>query len=372
MQSLYARALTVVLLLTSFVTQAQEVLTSACNQIKTGDSLTIAMTEYVYSDATGEDAYWDYSGLKYTGTYTLRFDTLMNKQHVGYDSQKIWKYQVEEKGLALCGYEDNLTRMVFIAPQMILPFPLQYGQTYSKSYQGEGLYCGTHYIKAFGKVQIVADAQGTLILPDADTLYNTLRVYTVDTKAVRLSKDSCRNDSDNLKQVITERYQWFARGYRYPVLESVSSSTYHNLNHIATKQYGCLFPPEVQATLCDTINEYIRRDDALAWAGRNANHQNGEDKESEKSSQSDSKNSGFTYDIHTNGSQVSITYSLETAAHLHVMVVNVMGMVYRDTQHDSPAGPLQTLTIDCSGLRRGQYVIYMNVNGTIYNHMIAL
>ncbi len=372
-QSLFARALTAVLLLASLsAVHAQEMLTSECSQIQAGDSLVITKTEYIYTNATGEDSYWDYSGLEEAGSYVLKFDTLNSKQLVGYDPQKIWKYQTVEKGLFLSGYEDNLYRVDFKDAQLILPLPLQYGQSYNKAYQGEGLYCGTHYIRVFGTVKTTADAQGTLILPETDTLYNTLRVYTVDTEAVRLSKDSCRNDSDNLKQVITERHQWFARGYRYPVLETVSSSTYHNLNHIATQQYGLLCPPGIQTALSDAVNEQIRRDDAMARDEWNAKRRNCEENSSGTLPQDGSNSSGFTYDIQTSGSQVSITYSLESAARLHVMVVNAMGMVYRDTLQDSPAVSHQLLTIDCSGLRRGQYIIYMNVNGSIYNHKIAI
>lgn len=370
-QSLIARALTNVLLLAPLsAALAQEQLTSVCNLIQTGDSLTITKTEYFYAGDGGEDVCWDYSALVATGTYGIKFDTLDNEQLVGYDPQKIWKYQAVENGLTISGYEDNLTCMNYSEAQLLLPLPLQYGQTYCKSYQGEGLYCGTHHVKTFGTMQITADAYGTLILPEADTLYNTLRVYTVDTESVRLSKDSCRNDSDNLKQVITEHYQWFAHGYRYPVLETVSSSTYHNLNHIATQQYSCLCPPEIQKALCDTINSKIRKDDALARAELYAGHKNAKD--SLTTNPQDRNNCGFAYDIHTNGSLVGIIYSLESAAHLHVMVVDVMGVVYRDTQQDCPVGSNQALNIDCSGLRRGQYILYMNVNGEIYNHKIAI
>ncbi len=370
--SLLARALLAVLLLTSLtVAKAQEMLTSACNQIQVGDSLNITNTEYFYAGDDGEEVFWDFSGLESTGSYFIKFDTINNHQIVGYDPQKIWKYQTTDKGLALSGFEDMTTCMDYHQEQVLLPLPLQYGQTYSRAYEGEGRYCGTHYMRTFGTMQITADAQGTLVLSETDTLRNTLRVYSVNTAAIRLNKDSCRNDSDNLKQVITERYQWFIRGYRYPVLETVSSSTYHNMNHIATQQYGYLCPPEIQAVLNDSINEQIRKDDALAQAERNAN---GHDDENNYPNNPNhhGNDCGFTYDIHTNGSQVTITYSLDSAAQLHVLVVDVMGMVYRNTQQNSPAGSCLTMNIDCSGLRRGQYIIYINVNGTIYNHKIAI
>ena len=54
------------------------------------------------------------------------------------------------------------------------------------------------------------------------------------------------------------------------------------------------------------------------------------------------------------------------------MIVDVLGNVEYHTQQITPAGSGYTLNLDSSNLRRGQYIIYINVNGTIYNAKIPI
>jgi len=52
-------------------------------------------------------------------------------------------------------------------------------------------------------------------------------------------------------------------------------------------------------------------------------------------------------------------------------VANGLGYVYRRADQSCPVGNGQT-TIDCSGLRRGQYIIYINVDGEQYAEKVNL
>ena len=65
-------------------------------------------------------------------------------------------------------------------------------------------------------------------------------------------------------------------------------------------------------------------------------------------------------------------YSIEKTATIRAMIVDVMGNVYHDTQQTNQAGTNYSMNIDCTGLRRGQYIIYINVNGTVYNNKIPI
>ena len=49
-----------------------------------------------------------------------------------------------------------------------------------------------------------------------------------------------------------------------------------------------------------------------------------------------------------------------------------MGMVYRNQQWKGAATEHNVMSIDCSGLRRGHYILYMNVEGKIYHEKIAI
>ena len=49
-----------------------------------------------------------------------------------------------------------------------------------------------------------------------------------------------------------------------------------------------------------------------------------------------------------------------------------MGIVYYQRRYEQPAGQGYQVQIDCTGLRRGQYILYINVNGKIYSKTITI
>lgn len=96
---------------------------------------------------------------------------------------------------------------------------------------------------------------------------------------------------------------------------------------------------------------------------------NGENSNSESPNDVDSN---FTYEIQTDGNRVTITYDIKTKSNVHAMVVDVLGSINRDVQQTNQAGNGYVMNIDCTGLRRGQYIIYINVNGTIFSKKIPV
>lgn len=345
------------------VSDAQNRLSVKNNLIHFGDSVTKEKVDYVGLNSVGEQDLWDLSGLRNNGIYYIKYDTI-DSELIAYDHQRTYKYSISGDSLLMVGYESQLQRMDYCKPQLVMPYCLSLGESCQTVYWGEGRYSGTHYERVFGSIRTEADAEVTIILSDSDTLPNTLRIYSVITESIRLNRDSCLNDSDNLKQVITEHYQWYARGYRYPVFETITSSTYDNLNHIATQQYAYRCPPCIQIALNDSINEEIRKKDPLSGNSSGSDYGDAHNDITD--------DSGFSYTIETHGNTVTINYSLEKEANIHVMVVDVMGTIHRDMQQTNEAGNGYAMQFDCTGLRRGQYIIYINVNGTIYHAKIPV
>ena len=355
--------LTSLVLICYTTSYAQFNLSVRTNLPQPGDSVTKEKVDYVGIYSVGEQTTWDFSGLKTNDLYHIKYDTI-DGELIAFDHQKSYRYAVSGDSLLMTGYESQLRSMDYIKPQLYMPYHLSLGETCQAIYKGEGRYSGTHYERVFGTVKTEADAVGTIILSESDTLPNTVCLHSVITESVRLNKDSCLNDSDNLKQIITEHYKWYARGYRYPVFETITSSTYDNLNHVATQQYAYRCPPSIQVALKDSINEEIRLNDY-----QDRNNVTPKYGDSPSSSTNDS---GFTYRIDTNGRLVTITYSLEKTAIIHVLVVDVMGTIHREMQMGNEAGNDYTMQINCTGLRHGQYIIYINVNGTIYHSKIPV
>ena len=67
-----------------------------------------------------------------------------------------------------------------------------------------------------------------------------------------------------------------------------------------------------------------------------------------------------------------MTYGLDEDATIATIVANRMGMVCVSRQWTQEAGQGYSAQIDCSGLRPGIYILYINVNGKVYSEKVTL
>jgi hypothetical protein len=97
-------------------------------------------------------------------------------------------------------------------------YPFSYGQSFSDPFSGVAWFNETSRIDLSGVSTVTADAFGTLILPDR-ILKNTLRV-----KSARQSLQIgvCGSTQSN-----TDKYFWYAPGYRYPVMMVSTTANSH-------------------------------------------------------------------------------------------------------------------------------------------------
>ena len=118
-------------------------------------------------------------------------------------------------------------------------------------------------------------------------------------------------------------------------------------------------PPEEQRTLYDEQNEQLRQ--LLAEADR------------EGGSTEDGLPSPMSRcDVSVSGGTVTIAYDLTQPATISALVCNTQGMLFLQQSQTSPAGTGYQLTLNCSALRSGEYVVYMNVNGQVTSRKINL
>ena len=77
-------------------------------------------------------------------------------------------------------------------------------------------------------------------------------------------------------------------------------------------------------------------------------------------------------DVTVSGSMVTVTYDLTEDASVTGIVSTVSGMLLRQHSQHSAEGTDYQMRIDCAGLRRGQYVLYMKVNSHVTTHTVTL
>ena len=290
-------------------------------------------------------------------------------------------YFSQDRGtVSIIGSENYMERMSYDMPEAWLKFPMQLGDSISGYFNGTGPYCERLFMRRFGTYLTVADAVGKLVLPEGDTLRHVLRLHTERHVGIRLAPidtmkckipiftvDSIvRNMAADSVKMQEDIYRWYADGYRYPVLEASVLS--RNGKRLTADVYYC--SPDVQRTLAyDEENEAVR--ERLAKEDAAARARSLDDDYSRRSK--NCGNEGFAYNLSLNdGSNLmTIHYDIDHNTKMTALVANTLGYVYRRVDHNCDSGNGQA-TIDCKGLRKGQYIIYINVDGNQYAEKINL
>ena len=303
----------------------------------------------------------------YNAEYSTETDTLMAVER----GSRTY-YREARVGMDVIGTENYMELMSYDMPETWLKFPMQVGDSVSGYFNASGSYCDRFFMRRYGTYMTKADALGKLVLPQGDTLRNVIRLHTeryvgtiivpIDTMQYRIpafTVDSIvRHLSPDTAKVREDEYRWYAEGYRYPILEAKTTSYCDSM--MTAEMYYC--PPEMQRTLAyDEENEAIRarvaeEEQARLWGSGSGDPAN-----------SRGNDSGFRYDIsQDDGSgQISINYAAGHDVRVVALVANSQGYVYKRAEQYCPAGSGH-IPLDCTGLRKGQYIIYINADGDKY------
>lgn len=337
---------------------AQGVIDYNQNTLRFDDVLDKQEVNYFPAGSSGENVIWDFRDIDFVDDYHVEYfcdsDSIVL---TALEPEIMKKYVTNTDTLIYIGYETALQYMDYEKPIILMTYPFAYGSSISNPFRGEGVYCGTHILQNRGSFSVDADAYGSIYLPEGDTIKNVLRIHTIKGGSVNMNilNDTTVFDPDNLKQEIEERYQWYARGYRYPLFETVSTTNYNNMNPVSNLQKAYCYLPGDQRLLRDSLNEDIAYNDSIQEARRIA-----------------AEKDIINYDVEVNGSHVTIKYDLTEHASVNSLVCNQMGFVFQRHSVSNDAGSGYQINLDCSGLRQGVYILYLNVNGKIYNEKVNI
>ena len=319
-----------------------------------------------------EDA--ELSEESYNAEYSTETDTLMAVER----GDRTY-YSQDRSTVDIIGSENFMELMSYDMPETWLRFPMQVGDSVCGYFNGSGPYCERFFMRRFGTYKTKADVAGTLVLPKGDSLRNVIRLHTeryvgtitvpIDTMEKKIPAFTVDSIISHLvpdtAKVREDIYRWYAEGYRYPILEAKSLSYCDSL--LTEEMYYC--PPEMQRMLAyDEENELVRtrlaEEERARWLATSPD---------ENSNPKSRGKDGFTYDLSQDDGSglVTIHYATNHDTQMTALVANGLGYVYRRADQPCAAGSGQT-TIDCSDLRRGQYIIYINVDGERYAEKINL
>ena len=343
------------LLLQIFQVKAQSQITSETNMFRCGDSIALHKIEYLQPGGVGEEQVWDFRNMEIQGNpHFIRFVCDTDSITIlGQEPQCLRKYIAHDDTLFMLGYETRLQTINYENPFTILPFPSSYGSYNEQPFHSIGTYSKKYVIESRGTSETEADATGIILYNENDTLRNVLRVHRISSAGIwqYLPGDSIV-DTLNVKQRIEDHYLWFARGYRYPVFETISTTIFNDLSPVSCQQVSYCSLPSDQMHLKDSINSQIQDTDSVLYANN--------------------LQVPIHYQVAVNGKMVAISYTLETDATIQSLICDRMGLVYKRNSTAGLAGQSGQIQINCNGLKAGVYVLYLNVNGQVFNEKIEL
>ena len=343
------------------------------NHYRNGDVLEKRQVSVEGFDLNGKNGVWsledaELSKKSSSTEYTAEADTMMMVER----SNRTY-FHLENGLVSIIGSENAQELISYDMPETWLKFPMQMGDSTSGYFNGTGRYCDHLFMRRFGTYKTKADAVGKLVLPESDTLRNVIRlhteryvgtivtpidtiktdipVFTVDSIVTHMIPDSAK--------VREDIYRWYAEGYRYPVLEA---TTLH-VGSTALSKEVFYFAPEMQEQLAlDEENKRIHKqiaDQQAAW--------NQGDNTSNSAQQPISIN-----DVTVNGQTAVAIFKLAEDADVKGLVCTISGMVLRQQSQHFGANTNCQMELDCSGLRKGEYVLYLNTNGHVTSHVFVL
>lgn len=318
------------------------------------ESDTIVRCEAVYFPAGpgGEDVLWDFSGdISTTDIHRVYYTSDSLGNLLCMEPSRMLKYRLTGDSLMQTGYETRLRSMAYTPSICVTVFPSGFGDTHSSSFRGSGLYCQRMSIETEGTSSVEVDASGSICLSEGDTLRNALRLHYLKTGSVWMHEpgDTTVTAPSRRRQEIEERYLWYVRGYRYPVLETVTVTFYDNLSLVSERQEAYLSLPDWQQCLNDSVNMEIQAADSLAHA-----------------QQTMPPNMEYTIQLDSSG-RLRFNYSVTATSNITFLICNATGITYVSASTRKEAGSGYTADFDCSGLLHGTYLLYINCNGQVYS-----
>lgn len=347
-------------------------LSSQANLPRGGDNVVRHTISLASPGQCSDFAVWDLSD-KEVGTKSYVARHAVQKVNSDslclYDTGSRYGLELREDGVYVSSCENRNLRVTFDLPVKTLCFPMEHNDSIGGYFHSTGIYCDRRLTRCFGTWKLKADARGRVILPSGDTL-RVIRVHLRKRMSnLYYALDSIRSilaafnvdsilhcQATDTAVIVSDDYRWYARGYRYPVLEYRSAhmeSRPEEKTHIA---YLC--PPESQEGLpLDDENARIREEE----------RRDGESGYRKHDIENETDDNGFKYDFTQDnaGKRVRISYTADAPVSVKAILANTTGIVYRTAT--SAKGVSGDMTLGYGDLRPGQYIVYIRTGEKVHS-----
>ncbi|MCK9156264.1 MAG: T9SS type A sorting domain-containing protein [Paludibacteraceae bacterium] len=332
--------LTVALLLTAGCF-AQNVITYKNNALRAGDYRHLKQIEYKESTAGGANQVWDYSNAKEINSkmYINQAENgvAANKSDLALvcdeGGSKNTYFEISKTQKKYFGLESKNTKISFEEPIVDLKFPFSYGDIIGGAMIGT-YKSGNNEYPIDGNYFTSADAWGTLMLPDGNVYYNTLRIKVEKTYTQEVGKSKY--------EIHTVRYQYFAEGVRYPVLIVLESDIKTDCN--------CACNNKTSEAFYETPMYFTGKLRSIT----------------EKDSEPVIEN--FEYSVSPNpfSTELTTSFSLTKNARIDIELMDLNGKIVKNVVNEKLEAGDYTYTTNTAELSAGQYTIVVRVGKKLY------
>lgn len=372
----------------AFFCQAQYTLQKEYVYMRPND--TIVKQEVAYKDPgrSGSGVFWNFNKLQVTKPpYRICYGG--NEQFISaMEHLTVYSYAMNAgDSLFLSAYRNRTTYFNAILPGIEFKYPFHYLDSVENVFYGEGKYSDKLAFVSQGKSKVTADAYGTMLLPDNDTLRNVMRicfqkeiceqVANNDSILLRLHGDStvldrelilshCRNDEVILRM---KDYRWYAEGYRYPVFETMRCETIRSGIPIAYFATAFYYPPEEHLYIDkDTLNELLL--EKLKAQSLTVNKPGIPSEEDGNRMQSDLS---VYYNIYPNPvkNELKLEYYLSEKAPISIHLFDLSGRLLNEKGWNMQEPGIHTEAFPMDAYPNGHYLLQLIVSGKMYVEKIV-
>ena len=333
----------------------------------------------VAAEHGGEGLVWDFSKTEMTDNgncVSFCTDREQPSATAAVDGNTRIYYAENAQGIVCLGFENNQTKVEYDVPAVVLPLSAVTGSGTEGTFHGWGMYCETAMMRVCGTFSSAVDGRGTLLLPDGKKLENVFRVCSkkaelgiacteLKTRGELIAYvDSIRPfNADSITAhlkgnpdgvVHTETFRWYAPGYRYPIIEITSYSTGSGKPY--ARKARCFTPGE-QEKLYDPENEDTRL--------TAKNHNNAANNSEEDASEADITQ---PYSIAKDGNGITVYPEGKNRGIMRALLSDSSGIVFKTASSNGDGHAV----ISCSGLHRGEYILYIETEGVTYSEKIRI
>jgi len=359
------------MLMPALICKSQNNIQKSLNMFRDGDIIIKQQIIYKNTEQKGPDVIWNMGGIDVINkSYRLKYSTVPGfaNRMAGTEHSTRYYYDMCHDTLFAGGFENNTTKIDYDIKEKHFLFPVKYGNSYSGLFHGTGTYCDKIALRCFGRYKVEADAYGKLVLPEGDTLHDVTRLHTERfVSSIHYPADSLKSISsvsftaDSIKRHIetepyllkNDIYKWYAKGYRYPVLETFITTAYGNEGKPYVMSF--YYPPSAQQQLdYDTDNDDIRRS-------------------APKTNKDNIVQNGFIYNLHRTGTtSVRLEYTLPSSSDVYYGIYTTDGKsVYRSVPGRQNGG-IHCEEIDLSRCQDGVYILEIYMGSNHYTEKIIL